>query len=255
MLTNYFSIFVPMYLANEDIICKLKREILPLEGLKVLPSDVCIDLNFTSLERSFPNGTFPVGCIHEFIADSIENASAGYGFISFLLSKFMKLGGPVLWVSKYRTVFPGALINFGIDPQNIVFVHLSEKKDILFTVSEALKCARISAVICEVHDIDFKQSRRLQLTAEKSRVTGFIFRQGSTFLNTIAAVSRWQINSLPSSVSNGLPGVGFPRWEIDLQKIRNGTPGKWFVELRADGIHDIRENVFAISQQFNLKTG
>jgi hypothetical protein len=28
----------------------------------------------------------------------------------------------------------------------------------------------------------------------------------------------------------GLPGIGFPRWQVDLQRVRNGTPGSWQLE-------------------------
>ena len=27
-----------------------------------------------------------------------------------------------------------------------------------------------------------------------------------------------------------MPGVGFPRWQVDLLKVRNGNPGSWTVE-------------------------
>ena len=43
------------------------------------------------------------------------------------------------------------------------------------TMEEALKCNRITAVLGEIKEISFKESRRLQLAAEQSRVTGFLF--------------------------------------------------------------------------------
>lgn len=244
-----------MNLAKAHIIRQLQREILPLEGVKTLPSDVRIDLGLPSLETAFPKKRFPVGCMHEFITDSLENAGAGYGFITFLLSQFMKQDGPALWVAKRQSIFPGALTSYGINPHHIVFVNLQKEKDVLFTLEEALKCDHFTAVIGEVSDIDFKQSRRLQLAAEKSRVTGFIFRNVQKSINTIAAVSRWQITSLQSHMKDDIPGVGYPRWLIELQKIRNGSPGKWMVELRADGLHDISGNVYEIPRQYSSKTG
>jgi protein ImuA len=27
-----------------------------------------------------------------------------------------------------------------------------------------------------------------------------------------------------------MPGVGFPRWNVELLKVRNGQPGNWQVE-------------------------
>jgi protein ImuA len=33
-----------------------------------------------------------------------------------------------------------------------------------------------------------------------------------------------------------MPGVGFPRWEVELLKVRNGEPGKWIIEWSPNGI-------------------
>jgi len=30
-----------------------------------------------------------------------------------------------------------------------------------------------------------------------------------------------------------MPGVGFPRWNVELLKVRNGKPGTWQVEFSA----------------------
>jgi protein ImuA len=29
---------------------------------------------------------------------------------------------------------------------------------------------------------------------------------------------------------DGLPGIGFPRWQVELLKVRNGKPGSWQLE-------------------------
>jgi protein ImuA len=33
-------------------------------------------------------------------------------------------------------------------------------------------------------------------------------------------------------LDNGIPGVGFPCWNVELLKVRNGRPGTWQVEWR-----------------------
>jgi len=35
---------------------------------------------------------------------------------------------------------------------------------------------------------------------------------------------------LPGEPVDGLPGLGFPRWQVELLKVRNGQPGSWVVE-------------------------
>lgn len=255
LIANFFSIFVAMHVAKADIIRQLQREILPLEGLKILPSDLQIDLGFPSLEQSFPHQTFPVGCIHEFINHKKEDTGAAYGFISFLLSKLMKHQGTAIWISATKSIFPNALTEFGVVPEDVIFIHPRRSKDLLWTVEEALKCNRFAAVIGEVNEISFTESRRLQLAAEKSRVTGFIHRQKTGTSNQVACVSQWEITPLPSQAGNELPGVGFCRWQVDLKKIRNGRPGRWSIEWRPEGIHTLHEEVYALPARYRMKTG
>lgn len=244
-----------MLSSKADIIKRLEREILPLEGLKVLRTDQLPKIGFSPIEAAFPNKAFPVGCMHELSYLSTEDGAATSGFLSFLLSKFMQLGGVSLWISASRTLFPPSLKMFGIEPEQLIFIDLNNERDVLWTMEESLKCKNLTTVIGEIKDIGFKESRRLQLTAEKSRVTGFILRQHPKISNSIACVSRWRIASLKSEMEDEMPGVGFPRWNIELLKVRNGTPGNWKVEWSPSGIHQIKENVFALPQEYKLKTG
>ena len=76
-----------------------------------------------------------------------------------------------------------------------------------------------------MRELNFTSSRRLQLAVEQSRVTGFIIREDPKQLGTTACISRWKINSLPSALPDKMPGLGFPRWQVELLKARNGKPG------------------------------
>lgn len=49
-------------------------------------------------------------------------------------------------------------------------------KDSLWAIEEALKCNALIAVVGEITELTFNDSRRLQLAVEKSHVTGFIHR-------------------------------------------------------------------------------
>ncbi len=233
---------------NSSIMRQLEKDILSLQGLKKLSTDNDINIGCHSLENVFPNSIFPVGCVHEFLNNSYNDAAATNGFVTALLSKLMLFQGAAIWISNTRTLFPAAMKNFGIEPHQIIFIDLKNEKDILYAIEEALKCNRITTVIGEVKNITFKESRRLQLAAEQSRVTGFLLRHQAKVLNTIACVSRWRITSLPSELINGMPGVGFPRWNVELLKVRNGKPGSWKIEWSANAFKEIKENVIAIPQ-------
>ena len=219
-----------MITSKADIIARLQKEILPLQGFKPFKNGTVVDLGTGPINDALPNGIFPLGAIHEFICTKEEDAAASTGFIAGVLASLMREGGASVWISSCHKLFPPALTTFGIGPEKIIFIDLQKEKDITWAIEEALQCVSLAAVVGEVQDLSFTNSRRLQLAVEQSRLTGFIIRRKTRQLNTTASVARWKINHLPGIVADDLPGVGFPRWKVELLKIRNGKPGIWEME-------------------------
>jgi protein ImuA len=215
-------------LQKSHIIESLNADILRLEGLRT-PHSILIDNGLGPICQSLPNKTFPLGCVHEFIAGQAEDTAATQGFLGGLLSTIMNSNGVVAWISAARKLFPPALKYFGIAPERIIFIDLQKEKEVLWALEETLKCRALTAVVGEVKDISFTESRRLQLAVEQSAVTGFIVRS-TKLLNTTACVSRWKISSLSSEPIEDLPGIGDPRWRVELLRIRNGKTGCWDVQ-------------------------
>ena len=214
-----------MVKVRSDIIAQLQKELLPLQGFKHAANDTTIDTGLGPVTDAFPNGVFPLGAIHEFIA---EDAAATTGFIAGILAALMQNDAACLWISSSRTIFPPALHTFGISPGKIIFVDPQKERELLWSMEEALKCTGLAAVVGELKELSFTASRRLQLAVEQSRATGFILRAKAT--NATACVTRWKITSLPGELNDNMPGVGFPRWNIQLLKVRNGKPGSWQME-------------------------
>jgi protein ImuA len=215
-----------MSLHGADIVTALRSDILRMEGLRPVSKDV-VDLGLGQICKAFPGGTFPLGAVHEFLAIEDGHAASTDGFIAGLLSSLMGDKGTALWISASRAIFPPALREFGVQPDRIVFIDLEKEKDVMWAMEEALKCSALTAVIGEMKDLTFTESRRLQLAVEQSHVTGFLVRKNVRKLNTTACVSRWKITSLPSEFIDTLPGVGFPHWKVELLRIRNGRSGVW----------------------------
>jgi protein ImuA len=215
---------------NKELIGELQSRILAMQGLK-RPSGIRYPaMGLGAIEQAFPGGNFPFGVIHEFISPTAENATATNGFISGLLGRLMQQRGLCIWISNRRTVFPSALQAFGIMPHRVIFIDLRTEKDVLWAVEEALKSEAVAAVVGELRELDFTQSRKLQLAVEKSRVTGFIHRHQPKAENTVTCVTRWKIEPVPGTNHDGLPGLGLPRWHVQLTKVRNGKPGHWDIE-------------------------
>ena len=167
----------------------------------------------------------------------------------------MRNGGVAVWVSPSKTIFPPALKQFGIEPDRIVFIDLQKEKEILWTMEEALKCEGLAAVVGEIPEISLTASRRLQLAVEQSRVTGFILRNHPRNLHTNACISRWKITPLPSELIDDMPGIGFPRWNVELLKIRNGKPGTWQMEWASGRFHLIPSFTTSTREDQKTKTG
>ncbi|UMY64957.1 MULTISPECIES: ImuA family protein [unclassified Flavobacterium] len=178
-------------------------------------------------ERAFPDQVFPVAALHEFQSFSPSDAASTQGFLSALCGKFLASGGTCLWMGGGGKVFPPALTYFGLDPSRIVFIDAPRTRDVLWAVEEALKCDILTAVIGEVSDVGFTESRRLQLAVEKSGVCCLLHRHRPRTTGNLACTSRWHIRPLPSLSEEGLPGVGLPFWDVQLLKVRNGRPGSW----------------------------
>lgn len=237
-----------------DIIAQIQRDILSLQGFKTILNNTGVDTCLGQIKNSFPNKIFPAGAVHEFISSGAEDAAATCGFVSALLSSLMNKKGAAIWISAENTIFPPALKSFGIAPDKIIFIDLKKEKEILWAMEEALKCNGLSAVIGETPALSFTASRRLQLAVEQSQVTGFILRNNTRAVNTTACVTRWKITSLPSGLTGNMPGVGLPRWNVELLKVRNGTPGKWQIEFAAGRFRSISK-LTAISLGQQKKTG
>ena len=241
-----------MVVSRNNIILKLQSDILRLQGFKQERVSSSLNAGLGSMINAFPNSTFPTGCIHEFLSDSKESSAATTAFIGGLVNMLAGTSGVTVWISSNRKLFPPALANFGLHPERFIFIDLKKERDLLWTMDEALKCEALTAVIGEIDAVTFTESRRLQLAVEQSNVTGFLIRNTvQKKVATSACVSRWRITSLPCKRIDDLPGIGFPKWQVELLRIRNGKPGTWEVSWRQGGFdiqrlqetpHDIREH-------------
>ena len=244
-----------MQAVANDIIKELQKSILTLQGFKHIAGGSPLQFGLEALEQAFPNSTFPVGAIHEFLNDKAEDAAATNGFIAGLLSTLMRTGGACVWIGSARKVFPPALKAFGVEPDRVVFIDLKQEKDVLWVMEEALKCNGLAAVVGEIKDINLTASRRLQLAVEQSRVTGFLIRNNPRNTNTIASVARWYIKSVSSLMEDDMPGVGFPRWNVQLDKVRNGKPGQWQIEWSHNQFRILSPTFIHLSREEKRKTG
>jgi protein ImuA len=158
-------------------------------------------------------------------------------------------GGLVLWCLPRPDLYGPGLAAHGLDPGRLVLVRAPRDAEILWAMEEGLRAPGIVGVVGEVGSLPAAASRRLQLAAERSGITAFLLRRWrdgrqATRKRALpnAATTRWRITALPSQPpsiasparggGNGWrPGIGRPRWRIELLRCRGGEPACWEVEV------------------------
>ena len=233
---------------NKHIIAGLQKEILLWQGFKPATANAADASALELIKQVFPNSTFPLAAVHEFFYSGAEEATASCGFIAGILSSLMKKSGPVGWISSSKMIFPHALKAFGLEPHQIIFIDVKKEKEKLWVMEEALKCDGLSAVVGEIREISFTESRRLQLAVEKSRVTGFLLRTNPKNTAT-TCVTRWNIKPIPCVKETDLPGVTWPGWEVQLLKVRNGKIGSWQMEWKNERFVLINKPAIIVKEQ------
>lgn len=234
------SIQESRFLQKKQVLLQLKKEII-LNRFSAPKNNWIAAASLHPFASAFPFKQFPLGCIHEYICPTQESFSASSAFVCGIITALRQNKGTIIWISSHQKMFPPSFTYFGIPPHNFIFIDIDKPKDILYATEEALRCEGVTAVITDIRELSFKQSRRLQLATEQSRVTGFVLRNKPKSINTTASVSRWMITPSISTSYQDLPGIGFPSWNVELQKVRNGKPQSWKISWQSGRFVDEQE--------------
>jgi protein ImuA len=199
-----------------------------------------------ALDRALAGGGLPLGAVHEIrgAGGDEEDGAAAAGFAAGILARIGARGdrrGAVLWCLKRPDLYGPGLLAHGLDPARLVLVSASRDDRILWALEEGLRAGRgagLAAVVGEVGRLPMVASRRLQLAAERAGVTALLLRRWRTGDEAAAerdrpsaAVTRWRIASLPAAAIDGEPGIGRPRWRVELLRCRGGRPAACEVEV------------------------
>lgn len=220
------SVAMPDPVPKAALLADLRTRIRRLEGVGGEDGG-CLPFGVPELDAALPDGGLPLGCLHEVTA---EDRGAGTAFAAALLARLaMDRGAPVLWIVRDRDLHAAGLAAYGLTPDRLIAVRAVRDADALWAMEEALRCKRLSAVLGEADRLDLTASRRLQLAAEAGGVTGLLLHAGDGRAGAAsAAVTRWRVAPAPSATVDE-PGVGEPRWRLDLLRCRGGRPGSWEV--------------------------
>ena len=143
--------------------------------------------------------------------------------------------GKVLWCLTRTDLFAPALAQAGLMPDRVIYVEAGDEKSVLICFEEGLRHGGLGAVVAEVARLSMTASRRLQLAAESSGTLGIAIRrwrrpaEAADFGQPTASVTRWRVTVLPATPLP-VPGVGRPRWQLELIRCRAGESADFEVE-------------------------
>ena len=210
------------------LIAELRARLASIEGAAA--RHYSLPFGIDTIDSHLPGGGIVTGALHEVSGspDLADDASATI----FLASLLARLPGPVFWCLRWRDLFTPALDRAGLHPDRLTFVEAGTESSVLLAMEECLKVPGLAGVVGEVSKLSTTASKRLQLAAEGSGVTAFVFHRAARIERSIegsAALTRWRITACPSETL-GLPALAPPRWQVALERVRGGLPRTWIVE-------------------------
>jgi protein ImuA len=129
-----------------------------------------------AIDERLPEGGLALSALHE-VAGGGSGAIDGAAAALFAAGIAARTRGRVLWCVTRQDLFAPALAQAGLAPDRVVYVEAGDDKAVLACFEEALRYGKLGAVVAEVSRLSMTASRRLQLAAEGSGVTGLALRR------------------------------------------------------------------------------
>jgi protein ImuA len=215
-------------MTRSAVLAELRDRIAVLEG-GARPR-AATPFGLAAIDLYLPGGGIAGGALHD-IAGSPDlcDDAAATGFLAGILAR---IEGPVFWCLRWRDLFAPALDLAGLHPDRVIHVEAGSDTNVLLAMEECLRQPGLAGVVGEVAKISTTASKRLQLAAEGSGVAAFIFRRAAArdvVGEGSAALTRWRVLAAPSPKLR-IAGLGRPRWQLHLERVRGGEPRSWIVE-------------------------
>jgi len=217
----------------------LRARVRQIEG-RYQRATTVLPFGLAAVDSRLPAGGLPCGALHEIAGggNGALDAAAAALFADWRVAQ----SGKVLWCVTRPDLFAPALSQAGLKSDRVIYLEGGDDKTVLACFEEGLRHGGLGAVVAEIARLPMTASRRLQLAAEGSGTLGIALRrwrrqtEASDFGQPTAATSRWRVSALPSTPLP-VPGVGRPRWLIELIRCRAGESADFELEACDDTGH------------------
>ncbi|WP_236625581.1 ImuA family protein [Rhodopirellula baltica] len=202
---------------REALLQKLRRQTEAIsDPLVATDSTPRFSTGSSALDSWLPGGGMRRGTISEWIA---ETEGGGAGTLS-LLAAAQILGtanqphppahahhdGPVIVVDPGGHFYAPAAIACGIPAERIVWCRVTNRRDAVWTLDQALRCGSVAAVWSMLPwNLNDRDARRLQLAAETGQTPGLLVRTASAGRRPSFASVRWHVRSVPAQPEQIVP--------------------------------------------------
>ncbi|HVA12951.1 MAG TPA: hypothetical protein VNF99_06860 [Stellaceae bacterium] len=215
--------------ARKARLTDLRRILAEAEGFGK-PGTAVLPFGLRPIDDALPWGGLPLAALHEVeSAGAASEDGAAAAFLAGILARLTP-ARPVLWCVQRADLHVLGLALAGLAASRLLLVRAPTEREILWAMEEGLRSRALAAVVGEVETLSTPASRRLQLAAEASGITGFVLHRRGETAAASAAVTRWRVAALPSVPVAGEPGIGRPLWRVELLRCRGGMPAAWNVE-------------------------
>lgn len=220
-------------MAHESVMARLKEQIDRIQGGTTRRRAI-LSFGLSELDDRLPSKGLELGALHE-VAGGGNGAIDGAAASLFVAGIAARTTGKVLWCMTRSDLFAPAIAQAGLGADRVIYVEAGDDKTVLACAEEGLRHGGLGAVVGEVARLSMTASRRLQLAAEGSGTIAFAIRRwrrqadAVDFGQPTAAVTRWRVSVLPSTPLP-VPGVGRPRWLVELIRCRAGESADFELE-------------------------
>ena len=129
----------------------------------------------TALDSILPGGGWPTGAVTELVNDT-----DGCGEVSLLLPVLARLSQEGHWVTMIDPPwipYPGALHGCGLKLEKLLLIRTQNRSESLWACEQVVRGISGGAMLAWPDVLSFGELRRLQLLAESTRKTVFLFRK------------------------------------------------------------------------------
>jgi protein ImuA len=194
-----------------------------------------LPFGLAALDAHLPHGGLTLGALHEVAPQAHGDTPAALGFLIALLARCKPPVRPLLLVFSHRALADHGrphghgLARLGLDPARLILVETRTEAQALWAMEEALRSGAPAAVGGAIAKLDLKTSQRLHLAAADAGLPLLLLRPAQAD-DASAAATRWRIGAAEAARDRfGL--IAGTRWNVKLERCRNGRPGGWLVEF------------------------